>query len=395
MLKRYITIILAILILVGCAPEKKPKEEPLFLYSESSLYGYINRSGEIIIEPQFAYATQFSEGLAFVETTEGITGYIDIGGDFAFTLITTADIPIFMGLVGDRFQDGVAVIMDSKYYLINRQGEKISDDYGALHGLRENYCAYSNQTRSMYTGHKEVYSFLNSQGEPATEQEFAFADNFSNGYAAVAILNYAGTEMFNPDKDRLWGVINGEFELVIDYQYDNMGLYTEGLIPVRKDGKWGYINLKNETVIPFIFDDAIDSNSTGYTFWWPNLSRFSYGWDFYDPYRQPQQFGHHFSDGLASVYKDGKWGYINPRGEVIIPFDYDAVRPFSDGLAAVSRNGKWGFINTSGEIIIPMKYVKVLNCVNGLIAVGDKNTEFVYYIDKEGNIVTPKPKAGG
>lgn len=44
-----------------------------------------------------------------------------------------------------------------------------------------------------------------------------------------------------------------------------------------------------------------------------------------------------FSDGLAAVKKDGKWGYINEDGETVIPFEYDVVGSFSEGLALVGQ----------------------------------------------------------
>ena len=42
-----------------------------------------------------------------------------------------------------------------------------------------------------------------------------------------------------------------------------------------------------------------------------------------------------FSEGLAAVQKNGKWGYINEDGEVVIPFEYDIAFVFNEGLAVV------------------------------------------------------------
>ena len=44
---------------------------------------------------------------------------------------------------------------------------------------------------------------------------------------------------------------------------------------------------------------------------------------------------HSFSDGLAAVQKNGKWGYINTDGETVIPFEYDVAYSFSEGYAVV------------------------------------------------------------
>lgn len=42
-----------------------------------------------------------------------------------------------------------------------------------------------------------------------------------------------------------------------------------------------------------------------------------------------------FSDGLAAVKKNGKWGYIDTDGKVVIPFRYDQAYPFNEGKAVV------------------------------------------------------------
>ena len=42
-----------------------------------------------------------------------------------------------------------------------------------------------------------------------------------------------------------------------------------------------------------------------------------------------------FSDGLAPVKQNGKWGYINTDGETVIPFQYDIAGLFNEGYAIV------------------------------------------------------------
>ena len=47
---------------------------------ENGLYGYCNTSGEVVIEPQFAYTFEFEDGYAEVELTDGTYGVIDQTG---------------------------------------------------------------------------------------------------------------------------------------------------------------------------------------------------------------------------------------------------------------------------------------------------------------------------
>ena len=54
----------------------------------------------------------------------------------------------------------------------------------------------------------------------------------------------------------------------------------------------------------------------------------------------------------AAVESDGKWGFVDTKGNVVIEPQYEAARSFSNGFAAVKSNGKWGFIDTKGKMCI-------------------------------------------
>ena len=47
-----------------------------------------------------------------------------------------------------------------------------------------------------------------------------------------------------------------------------------------------------------------------------------------------------FSDGLAEVAKDRLYGFINAKGEKVIPCIYNFVEKFSEGLAEARRPTK-------------------------------------------------------
>ena len=63
-----------------------------------------------------------------------------------------------------------------------------------------------------------------------------------------------------------------------------------------------------------------------------------------------------FNEGFAWVKKDGKWGYINTKGEQIVECKFDDAYYFNEGFAWVKEYGKWGYINTKGEQIIECKF---------------------------------------
>src|SRR5687767_5297163 len=55
-------------------------EEYLFPIVKNKRVGYIDRTGKVRVEPQFADGWKFSEGLACVVTMDGLSGFIDVTG---------------------------------------------------------------------------------------------------------------------------------------------------------------------------------------------------------------------------------------------------------------------------------------------------------------------------
>ena len=97
----------------------------------------------------------------------------------------------------------------------------------------------------------------------------------------------------------------------------------------------------------------------------------------------------YFSEGLAVVSKryksNEKYGYIDNKGNVVIPLEFDSAEDFSEELACVKKDEKYGYIDKSGNICIDFKYKIARWFCNGLAYI---NTDNEYgYIDKEGNLI--------
>ena len=55
-----------------------------------------------------------------------------------------------------------------------------------------------------------------------------------------------------------------------------------------------------------------------------------------------------YREGLAAVREHGTYGYIDERGTVVIPAQFDWGEPFAGGMAIVYRAGKPYVIDRSG-----------------------------------------------
>ncbi|MDY2917087.1 MAG: WG repeat-containing protein [Muribaculaceae bacterium] len=94
-----------------------------------------------------------------------------------------------------------------------------------------------------------------------------------------------------------------------------------------------------------------------------------------------------FSEGLASVKINGKWGFIDKTDTMVIPAKYDGALYFREGLASVKINGKWGFIDKTDTMVIPAKFDDAWSFSEGLawVVIDGKYG----FIDKSGTIVIP------
>lgn len=59
------------------------------------------------------------------------------------------------------------------------------------------------------------------------------------------------------------------------------------------------------------------------------------------------------------AYKsNGKWGFVNSKGEVVVQPQYPQAKSFSNGYAAICNDdGLWGFINKNYDLVIDHQFV--------------------------------------
>lgn len=97
-----------------------------------------------------------------------------------------------------------------------------------------------------------------------------------------------------------------------------------------------------------------------------------------------------FSEGLAAVRVDDRWGYINTKGEAVIPTQYEQAGAFNGGLAAIQNDqGLWGFIDKKGKVVIKPQFEDAMAFNEGLapVMVTRKGKERWGFIDKKGKFV--------
>ena len=133
------------------------------------------------------------------------------------------------------------------------------------------------------------------------------------------------------------GRLIGEYEDVRNFAMNDFAA-------VEKYGKWGLIDAEGQVVLPIVYNDidyydgrvmVASENKYGGSPW---------KWGFLDletqivTYMDGDYLSSGYSEGLAVVCIDGKYGYVDATGQLVIPAKYEVASPFSEGLAAVCEN---------------------------------------------------------
>jgi hypothetical protein len=86
-----------------------------------------------------------------------------------------------------------------------------------------------------------------------------------------------------------------------------------------------------------------------------------------------------FSEGLAAVNKNDKWGFIDLSGKEVVPCIYDEIgnwgenNHFQDGVVIVKKEKKSGLVDKSGKEVISCEGITALN--NGIFRVSEKDKD--------------------
>lgn len=87
---------------------------------------------------------------------------------------------------------------------------------------------------------------------------------------------------------------------------------------------------------------------------------------------------------LSPLKVDGRFGYKDLEGNIVIAPQFDEVGNFSEGLAKVKLGSKWGYIDANGGLAIDTKFDEASDFKNGIASIRNDNKCGI--MDKNGNI---------
>ena len=273
--------------------------------------------------------------------------------------------------LGNDYKDGYIVKDENnKWGLIDYTGKQILENkYEEIDQIfGKNYYVIKE-------GQKQ--KVINASGEVKLE----------NGYDEIAQILTHSEDGVIYKKDNKYGMMNFSGETKIENTYEELKEVKSSTFIAKKDGKYGVIDISSNIKIEFIYTN-IKYNSQADIYIATNekyenpiidnefnikltgilseintdkgYMKLKIGDEYkYYNFKFEEKTSKDIltSNTLFLSKKDGKYGFINNKDEVVVDYQYDdATEQNPYGYSAIKKDGKWGCIDINGKIVVEPKY---------------------------------------
>ena len=396
-------------------PNDGRRSSGLILAQIGSYYGYLTWTGQVAVPFDFEQGHAFTGGLAPVKRN-GKYGVIntsgkliiphdyksidELGGKYFFAikndkshLLSSSGQTLLITELYDHINPPISgclvVRKEQKYGVIDMNGNKILPlEYNSALVISSSFIFAENG--SFQFGYTSTGTLL-----------------FKRKYEGYKMSNFKHTIAYK--QGGLWGFYDSLGNVALQPQFDEFDVITPYFIKVKSKNKWGIVNVAGGYTIPikysFIELDyrelgaGIVKNERYYgliSAYGVEITELKYGFigqletsldiqltlieqkdqleRSMDPGAKPmlksddpeqkqriwellkENYSSNYkpvSEGMIPVLLENKWGFIDNRGKVVIPFDYDLVTHFQNGRAEVLKGKSRFYIDKSGNRVKP------------------------------------------
>ena len=288
------------------------KNQEQIIENEYQSISYNGESNTLTLEKTKRYGVATLEGKVVipVEFTQ-----IDSTGSYIYATDVDGNVEVYQ-------EDGNPAEIDSNVYILKTENEnyqiKIDNSQGS------------------------VYSILDKNGNQITTQNYSYINYLYDNYFIVSVT---GGKV---------GVINDKEEQIIEIQYDSIDK-VEGT---------DYITTKlSENNSTQLYDkkfkqlcemtNAILKKEDKYIKVYNDTET-----KYFDLEGNEKQNTEILSNNqIYAKSEDGKWGFVDKSGNVVVDYIYDKATDLNSyGYAGIKLDGKWGVVNANGEVIVEPSY---------------------------------------
>jgi len=285
-------------------------------------WGYIDASGEVVIEARYDDVRPFQEGLAAV-VENGLWGFIGKNGNWKIS-------PQFIKAHG--FEQGQARVRgaNNKMGVINVSGDTVVPfSYEEIYDMdRQLYVSTLKNKRGIITTKgvtilDHIYSNIKILGNNAFAVKEVDKYAIIDRDATILVDNIERIKENNIIRvNGKYGLVDSTGKILIDPEEILISPGHEGHVVVKRDEKYGFYNIKEMVFFPIEGDQL--------------------------KYIKQKRY---------RIKREGKYYLTDEKGVLITDRPFDSLYDFTEGIAAFEENTYWGYIDLNGRIIIEPIFV--------------------------------------
>ena len=182
----------------------------------------------------------------------------------------------------------------TKYGILNSNGDEIVEEkYNYIEYLYDNYFIVSNENSKL--------GIIDDQENVKVEIKYDSLQKIQNTNIVQAILSQSKvTDLYSKQMEKICEMENANIEI-----------------------KENYVKVYNETETKYFDLDGKELKNT-------------------------EVFT---NNSLFASSENGKWGFVDSNGNVIVEYTYDMVTEQNGSTAGVKKDGTWQIINTEGQLV--------------------------------------------
>ena len=332
-------------------------------------YGYVDVDGNVLLEPEYTEVSRIinvedNDNIYLIVAQNGQYGMVKnqeqiIGNEYqsisynsesnTLTLektkrygVATLDgkvvIPVEFSQIDSTGKYIYATDVDGNVEVYQEDGNpaEVESNIYILETGNENYQIKIDNTQG------SAYSILNKDGEQITTQNYSYINYLYDNYFIVSVT---GGKV---------GVINDKEEPIIEIQYDSIEKVegTDYIITRLSENNSTQLYDKNFKQLCEMTNAIIRSQENYVKMYNDTETRY------FDLEGNEKQNTEILSNNqIYAKSQDGKWGFVDKSGNVVVDYIYDKTTDLNSyGYAGVKLDGKWGVVNANGEVIVEPTY---------------------------------------
>lgn len=185
-----------------------------------------------------------------------------------------------------------------------------------------------------------TYGVINQEGKQLIEEKYSYIEYLYDNYFIIS------------NENKKLGIIDDKENIKVEANNDSLQkIKNTDLIQASPDNKTTQIYTKSMQKVCEMKDAIIEVEDTYIKIYNEEETKY-----FNKEGKELKNTEVYPNNKLFVAVKDGKYGFIDKEGNVIVDYKYDKAFEFNGyGFATIKKDGKWGAINEQGqEVVAPI-----------------------------------------